>query len=62
MTSPTPSEVEIRDFLRGLTVVQLRALAVDMRYRWEGRRSELIDFLVRYRPPALLHAMQDRDR
>jgi hypothetical protein len=52
-----PSEAGMRAYLAGLRVAELRAMAVDARYRWELRRGELIDFLVAYQPRTVAEAM-----
>jgi hypothetical protein len=40
----------LRIYLDGLSVKELRDLAVDARYRHELRKAELIDFLLEYNP------------
>lgn len=51
----------MRYFLGTLKVNELRAMAVDMRYRWESRRDEIIDFLVKYVPSKVAEEMTQRN-
>lgn len=54
----TENESALRHYLTTLTVRELRAMAVDMRYRWESRRTDLVNFLVEY-VPHLVSAHRD---